>query len=253
MSRIIILGDIHGCYDELCELLNKINFVKGSDKLISLGDVLHKGPEPIKCLELIRQNCEFEIASNHHEKQLRWEKHEDKKDINPSYQNPMQNVSDYIRLSEDQLDWIRNFSKLFHQFESGGKKFILAHGGILSSISRLPASEDINKLSGRDKSFYYSMLRTRFERDGKMVQLGQEKENDVYWADKYDGRFGHAIFGHQHFMLDQPNEFPHATGIDLGCVYGNRLCALIIENGSVSYSTVLAKKKYRTSREEEME
>lgn len=47
------IGDVHGCYNELCALLDKINFNKDSDNLIFTGDLIGRGPEPSKTLDFI--------------------------------------------------------------------------------------------------------------------------------------------------------------------------------------------------------
>lgn len=62
---IYIISDIHGCYDEYMELLRKINF-KDSDELYILGDVVDKGPHPIKVIQdmMMRTNV-FPIIGNH--------------------------------------------------------------------------------------------------------------------------------------------------------------------------------------------
>ena len=72
-------------------------------------------------------------------------------------------------------------------------------------------------------------MRTRFidAHTGHFISLGHEKPNDPYWADVYDGRFGHVIFGHQPFM-DGVKYFTNATGIDTGAVFGGTLTALIV-------------------------
>ncbi|KAL8678559.1 MAG: hypothetical protein Q9186_005104 [Xanthomendoza sp. 1 TL-2023] len=43
-KRLIFIGDIHGCYDELKTLLAKINYNNRTDHLISTGDLISKGP-----------------------------------------------------------------------------------------------------------------------------------------------------------------------------------------------------------------
>ena len=44
-----IIADIHGCYEEYLELMNKIELV-AEDHLYILGDALDRGPEPMKVL-----------------------------------------------------------------------------------------------------------------------------------------------------------------------------------------------------------
>ena len=43
-QRVVIVGDVHGCLDELRELLQKVNYTQGSDLLLFNGDMVNKGP-----------------------------------------------------------------------------------------------------------------------------------------------------------------------------------------------------------------
>ena len=47
-GRLLVLGDLHGCKDELAELLLKANYTHGKDNLILAGDLVDKGPYPIE-------------------------------------------------------------------------------------------------------------------------------------------------------------------------------------------------------------
>lgn len=53
--RCFIITDVHSYYDEMISALNKKGFDKNNPKhvLISLGDLLDRGPDPIKCLEYV--------------------------------------------------------------------------------------------------------------------------------------------------------------------------------------------------------
>ena len=44
-----VMSDIHGCFDEFMQMLDLIHF-SSTDELYVLGDVIDRGPEPIKCL-----------------------------------------------------------------------------------------------------------------------------------------------------------------------------------------------------------
>lgn len=39
------VGDIHGCYDTLLELLRKLEYRPRHDNLILVGDLVNKGPK----------------------------------------------------------------------------------------------------------------------------------------------------------------------------------------------------------------
>lgn len=60
-----IVSDIHGCYEQYLALLEKIHFSE-ADELYVLGDVVDRGPEPIKVLQdmMKRPNVIF-ILGNH--------------------------------------------------------------------------------------------------------------------------------------------------------------------------------------------
>lgn len=47
-GRLLVVGDVHGCIEELHELLRKVNYVQGEDNLIFTGDLGDKGPFSIK-------------------------------------------------------------------------------------------------------------------------------------------------------------------------------------------------------------
>ena len=43
-SRTIVVGDIHGCYDELEDMLAEVTFGP-NDRLVSVCDLITKGPK----------------------------------------------------------------------------------------------------------------------------------------------------------------------------------------------------------------
>jgi hypothetical protein len=53
-ERIIIVGDVHGCINELRALLRKCHYRQGVDRLISVGDLVGKGPDSVAVVRLIR-------------------------------------------------------------------------------------------------------------------------------------------------------------------------------------------------------
>lgn len=45
-KRLVFVGDVHGCIDELKALLEEVKFNKQNDHLILTGDIVSKGMEP---------------------------------------------------------------------------------------------------------------------------------------------------------------------------------------------------------------
>jgi len=71
--RRFVMGDIHGEYEYLVDVLKKSGFDYGEDLLIQLGDLVDRGPEPFKCIEELMKikNTVF-IKGNHDECFMIW-------------------------------------------------------------------------------------------------------------------------------------------------------------------------------------
>jgi len=70
MSRTIVVGDIHGCFDELMELIQKVELSK-DDRLVSVGDLITKGPKSRDVLELFMTDLRFSTVIGNHDLVLR--------------------------------------------------------------------------------------------------------------------------------------------------------------------------------------
>ena len=70
-GRDYVIGDIHGCFDELIKLLKHIRFDKEKDRLFSTGDLIHRGPKSEECLKLLSDRNNkgerwfFPVLGNH--------------------------------------------------------------------------------------------------------------------------------------------------------------------------------------------
>ncbi|EME44894.1 hypothetical protein DOTSEDRAFT_70815 [Dothistroma septosporum NZE10] len=68
--RLVFVGDVHGCKKELRHLLDKVDFRKGTDHLILVGDIISKGPDNVGVLdELIRLKA-TSVRGNHEDRIL---------------------------------------------------------------------------------------------------------------------------------------------------------------------------------------
>ena len=61
-----LIGDVQGCYDELCSLLDVIHFDSSQDRLGFCGDLVNRGPQSLRVLQFIASLPQaFTILGNH--------------------------------------------------------------------------------------------------------------------------------------------------------------------------------------------
>ena len=60
-----VIGDLHGCYDLLMRHLKRIGFNKNTDRLFSVGDLIDRGPESLKFLQLVYEPWFYSVRGNH--------------------------------------------------------------------------------------------------------------------------------------------------------------------------------------------
>jgi serine/threonine protein phosphatase 1 len=66
-GRDLIVGDIHGCLDAFNRLLKKSNFNHKKDRVICTGDLTHRGPDSLACLQLLKEPWFYAVRGNHEE------------------------------------------------------------------------------------------------------------------------------------------------------------------------------------------
>src|SRR5215471_2250759 len=59
-----VISDIHGNAEALKTVLADIDARK-LERIICLGDIVGYGPEPLECVDLVRQRCEWSLMGNH--------------------------------------------------------------------------------------------------------------------------------------------------------------------------------------------
>ena len=202
-NMIYVIADIHGCYDVYISLLKKIKF-SDEDELFVLGDVVDRGPEPIKVLQdmMMRPNV-YPILGNH----------------------------DYMALKvlkklcvEDILDYLQEFT-LYEDVCVGNKRFILAHADLhgyeekcmegCGSIGEV----DLDEFDFSDFIFYRADYEKRYFKDkNTFLVTGHTPTFSV----REDG---------EALILEKNGHI----AIDCGCVYGKRLAAYCLNDGNVEY------------------
>lgn len=105
MSRVLIIGDIHGNYQALLQVLERCNFDNDKDTLISLGDVVDGHSESFEVVEeLLKIKNLIPIRGNHDDWFFQWLK----TGINPSNWQQGQKATglSYLKHYDPEMEWL---------------------------------------------------------------------------------------------------------------------------------------------------
>lgn len=253
MERIVVaVGDVHGCIEELNELLKTIQYNKNQMRLVFLGDLMDRGPEPVACVRRVRELDVECIMGNHEEKHLRWRKHEKNRE-RTGKANPMKRMSDEERLANEALsDQDITWMKALPLKLDLGKNWWAVHAGCEPrfSLERQSPSQ---------------IMRVRYVSPSGVAQaLNPDKsqpEGTVYWTEQWNGP-ENIVYGHcVHDLKEVKHDYSpykgrsgvHCLGIDTGCCFGGHLTAAlfheptdlhVIGDVRIEYAQVKAKQKY---------
>ena len=198
MERTIVIGDIHGCFDELVSLLEQVELER-EDRVVAVGDLVVKGPKNAQVLDLFRSDSRFSSVIGNHDLALVrfW-----------SGESVTLKAAQKLAAAELEIDWRTYYAYLSSLpiFIDLGKHLVV-HAGLRPGVPLEHQSKDD-----------LTMLRT----------LGVDRTSRIGtpWYEVYDGEQT-VLFGHWPARL--PRVTKKAIGLDTGCVYGNCLTAYIIE------------------------
>jgi hypothetical protein len=211
VGRTIVVGDIHGCYDELVALLERARLAAG-DRVVSVGDLVTKGGKNREVLELFMSDRRFSaVVGNHDRALLRYWRGE----IN-SLKEAQEKAR--LELEEGRERYEAYLGSLPYFLDLGAH--VVVHAGLRPGVPLAGQSpEDLTELR--------TLGPDRRSREG------------TPWYEVYDGAQT-AVFGH--WPAARPRRGPKALGIDTGCVYGYALSAYVVEAGEVI--TVPALRRY---------
>lgn len=210
--KLLVVGDVHGCYDELVELLDKCNGRSPDICTVFVGDLMNKGPKSAEVVKLVREINGYCVRGNHDECSLRvWQNYQ-------AGEGPLHPRFEWMRkLSKEDLEWL---SQLPYTLRFPSRKIIISHAGLVPGVELENQSLD-DLLHMRDVSF-----------DDQTLRFSGHKHPNVDtqpWAETWDGLY-HVYFGHDARRRFQ--DCPKATGLDTGCVYGGSLTAVFPGEGN---------------------
>jgi protein phosphatase len=216
-----IIGDIHGCCNELEALLQKLGYVKEAvtyyhpegRKAVFLGDLVDRGPRILDTVKLVQSMVEAGTAlcipGNHENKLMRKLRGKNVK-VNHGLEQTLAEI-------EALPDEVREpFTKELHKFLDSlvshyvldGGRLVVAHAGLKQEMQ--------GRGSGAVREFaLYG------ETTGEIDEFGLPVRYN--WAAEYRGE---AMVVYGHTPVVEAQWLNNTIDIDTGCVFGGKLTAL---------------------------
>jgi hypothetical protein len=211
-GRTIVIGDVHGCADELDALCDRIG-PTSDDRVLFVGDLVVRGPEPKRVLATVRRLGARSVRGNHEDRLLRWR-------FRRRWSSPAQAeaattpgavLQTAVLLGEEDWELIGALPLWIDLPEEG---LLIVHAGLEPGVPLAAQSER-------------TLLACRSLGDrGEPLEL---RDAGVPWGSRWQGP-PHVVFGHN--ALSEPQLHAWATGLDTGCVYGGALTALVLPEGA---------------------
>ena len=162
-GRLLVIGDVHGEYKMLCEVLKKASYNPEQDQLILLGDYIDRGPDSKKVVQKTKQlvkNGAIALKGNHEEMAFQYiSKMKEKKRCVYFRNGGRKTINSYNDLNkfEEDIRWL-NKLPCIKKIEN---KYIFVHAGIKPGIGPRKQSKR-NLLWIRDDFFSYDWSKREF-------------------------------------------------------------------------------------------
>ena len=202
--NIWLVGDLHGCFARLMAALRERKFDPYQDLLLSVGDLIDRGPQSAECLDLLRYRWVYAVRGNHE-------------------QMALEALAD-----GDMRLWEMNGGDWYTQRAASQKQRLTA---LIARCRRLPliielhSGEQVHVIAHADYAAVYRWQRV-------------VDEHQVLWrrqrlTDHLAGRHG-AIAGADHFWfghtpLKRRYDSDNQHYIDTGAVFGGELTLVALQ------------------------
>lgn len=198
--KTLIIGDIHGCFSELQDLLDKAG-IADDDRIIALGDIVDRGPDSVHVLDFFsNHSSRLSLMGNHERKHLRGARHE-------------------VRLALSQIISRGEFGAGYPQaLERMGRfplfldlpEAVLVHGYLEPGLHLEQQRDTV--LCGTMSGDHF--LRSQYEQP---------------WYALYDGEKSVIVGHHDHLRNGQPFIYQDRVFcLDTSCVHGGTLTGLLL-------------------------
>jgi len=217
-----IIGDIHGCFDELLELLKALGYEISTQpdgetvaeppqgrKAVFVGDFVDRGPKVLEVLRLVmrmqKTGAAICVPGNHDVKLVRALRGRNVKPTHGSAESLAQLETESTEFKTQVAEFL---DSLVSHYVLDHGKLVVAHAGMKAELQ--------GRASGRVREFaLYG------ETTGETDEFGLPIR--VNWTDEYRGA-ATVVYGHTPVI--EPQWVNRTLNIDTGCVFGGKLTAL---------------------------
>ncbi len=218
-----IIGDVHGCFEELKMLLAQLGYTVQFDekrqryvtqppedhKLVFVGDLVDRGPNSPEVMrlvmDLVEQGLAYCVSGNHDDKLYRMLLGHDVQ-IRHGLELTVEQLKPYDQAFRDRL--LAFLGSLPHHIVLDEERLVVAHAGLEEHLHKH------NSKGVRALCLYGPTTGDKDER-GLPIRLD--------WAAAYCGK---AIVVYGHTPVHVPSWRNNTINIDTGCVFGGTLTAL---------------------------
>ena len=216
MGRTLIIGDVHGCHVELLKLLKQFDPQK-EDRIISVGDLINRGPDSGKVLQIAREYGILPVLGNHEIRLLKAQK------SGKWGRLKRRDRITCMAMKQSDWEWMETWP---HVISIKSLNALVVHGGFLPDLKWKDQKPRI-------------VTRIQVIDDKGKAAKRSEIQNGKAWASTWTGP-KHVFYGHtprESALLHQK-----ATGLDTGCVYGNTLTA--VSHPEFKFYKIRARRSY---------
>lgn len=212
-----IIGDVHGCHDELTSLLRLLGWQLGPEgalhpegrKVVFLGDLVDRGPNTPGVLDLVMKmvasGSALAVPGNHDMKLMRKLRGKAVKLTHGLAESLAQLEAYPLEFQFRVADF---FESLVNHYVLDDGRLVVAHAGMKAELQ---GSE-----SGSAIAFaHYGETTGETDEQGLPIRY--------HWAADYRGQ---AMVVYGHTAIDEPEWLNGTICIDTGCVFGGKLTAL---------------------------
>jgi len=255
-----VIGDVQGCYSELQALVKKIKFNPNKDKIIFAGDLVNRGQQSLEVMEFcMRHKGSIKAVLGNHDFYLLYLIEHQKKNKSLKKVLDSKNIQKYH-------SWLKKLPLLLEiKIKETKETFWISHAGIpyiwdirmakkLSKEIQTGMKDDSFKileniwgdtpkiwnsdLKGykRSRTIINYFTRMRFlGKDGSLKLKAKKNKADemhVPWFNQTIKNLKenqYIIFGHW-AALEGKTKLTNIIGVDTGCVWGNKLTAIRLED-----------------------